>query len=203
MHAYLVTGNDKEAVSEKTRELVEKVSEESYEFPIQKIEEVRNLNSFLRLTLAKPTSIVIRDVHNATTEALNAFLKHLEEPQKNLNFILTASSEEKVLPTVVSRCQVLKIRNSKFEIRNFEREEEFVKLGIGEKFAFIDKMKKREEAVSFLEKLILILHDKLTSGQENLVPMAANLKSAQAALNSLNMNGNVTIHMTKFVISTS
>lgn len=202
MHAYLVTGNDKEAVNEKVEELTKNLSEKSYEFPIQKIEEVRNLNSFLRLTLPRPTSIVIRDVHNATTEALNAFLKNLEEPQKNLKFILTASSEEKVLPTIVSRCQVLKIRNSKLEIRNFEREEEFVKLGIGEKFAFIDKVKKREEAVSFLEKLILILHDKLTSGQENLASMAANLKSAQMALNSLNMNGNVTIHMTKFVLNT-
>ncbi len=202
MHAYLVTGNDKEVVSEKVSELVHKTSEESYEFPIQKIEEVRNLQSFLKLTLAKPTSIVIRDIHNATVEALNAFLKSLEEPQKNVNFILTATSEDKVLPTIVSRCQIIRIKNQESRIGNFEKEEEFLKSPVGEKFAYIDKVKGREEAISFLENVIMLLHDKLKLEKDNFLSLARNLKSAQAALNALSMNGNVTIQMTKFILNT-
>lgn len=50
---------------------------------------------------------IIHNVDNATSEAVNSLLKFLEEPRANILAILTASSVEGVLPTIVSRCQVI------------------------------------------------------------------------------------------------
>jgi len=51
--------------------------------------------------------IVIEDVHTMRVEAANCLLKTLEEPPKNNLLILTAESSREVLPTIVSRCQVI------------------------------------------------------------------------------------------------
>src|SRR4030043_929834 len=46
----------------------------------------------------------------AHTNAANAMLKTLEEPPPQVVVILTAKSVESLLPTIVSRCEVLKLR---------------------------------------------------------------------------------------------
>src|SRR5690625_7732943 len=43
-------------------------------------------------------------------EAVNAFLKLLEEPSENVMFILTSSRPEQLLPTIVSRCQEIRLQ---------------------------------------------------------------------------------------------
>ncbi|SDO47362.1 DNA polymerase III subunit delta' [Desulforhopalus singaporensis] len=51
--------------------------------------------------------VVIEDVHAMRREAANALLKTLEEPPAKNLFILTAESSQEMLPTLVSRCQVI------------------------------------------------------------------------------------------------
>ena len=51
--------------------------------------------------------VVIEDVHAMTTEAANSLLKTLEEPPENNLLILTAEASRELLPTIVSRCQVV------------------------------------------------------------------------------------------------
>ena len=53
---------------------------------------------------------LITDLHLATTEAANALLKTLEEPPPRVILVLTATDIGLLLPTVVSRCQVLALR---------------------------------------------------------------------------------------------
>ncbi|NIA22864.1 MAG: AAA family ATPase [Proteobacteria bacterium] len=48
--------------------------------------------------------IIIRDAHYMTREAQNALLKILEEPPDRVFFILTTANEDKLLPTIISRC---------------------------------------------------------------------------------------------------
>lgn len=201
MHAYLIVGNDSEKISEKISEITQRISKEILVFPIQKIEEVRNLNSFLSLTLPKPTAIIIKDIDQTTTEALNALLKNLEEPQKNVTFILTASSEYKVLPTIVSRCQTIKITNQNSKINNEEEIGNFLESSHGNKLAFIDKIKSRGEAVSFVKDLIFTLHSNLKTSGENLFNTAKKLKAAQKTLTNLEANGNVGLQLTNLVVS--
>lgn len=53
---------------------------------------------------------IIRQMEQATAEAANCLLKTLEEPPSHVILMLTASEAEALLPTIVSRCQVLNLR---------------------------------------------------------------------------------------------
>ena len=53
---------------------------------------------------------IIRQMEQATAEAANCLLKTLEEPPPHVILVLTASEAEALLPTIVSRCQVLNLR---------------------------------------------------------------------------------------------
>lgn len=62
---------------------------------------------------------IINCVENMTTEAINSLLKFLEEPNRNVFAILTTKNVRKVLPTILSRCQVISLRQiDKNEIVN-------------------------------------------------------------------------------------
>ena len=77
-----------------------------------KIDQVRELRR--RAMLAPHRSrykiYIITDAETATPEAANSLLKTLEEPPKHLVLILTASNADALLPTIVSRCQVINLR---------------------------------------------------------------------------------------------
>ena len=49
---------------------------------------------------------VIDEVHMLSKDAFNAFLKTLEEPPKHAVFILATTEKHKILPTILSRCQI-------------------------------------------------------------------------------------------------
>ena len=53
---------------------------------------------------------ILNGVETMTNSAVNALLKFLEEPGKNIYAFLTTENESKVLPTILSRTQVLKLR---------------------------------------------------------------------------------------------
>jgi DNA polymerase-3 subunit gamma/tau len=54
---------------------------------------------------------IIDEVHMLTKEAFNALLKTLEEPPKHVVFILATTEEDKLLDTILSRCQVFRMRS--------------------------------------------------------------------------------------------
>ena len=53
---------------------------------------------------------VLNLIENMTTQAINSILKFLEEPGKNVYAFLTTNNENVILPTIISRCQVLRLR---------------------------------------------------------------------------------------------
>lgn len=82
---------DVKVFPEKDRLVVEdskKIVDESYAKPI----------------MADKKVIIIKNIEEATEEAQNKLLKSLEEPNKNVYYLLTCSFEEKILPTIKSRC---------------------------------------------------------------------------------------------------
>jgi hypothetical protein len=205
MHAYLLigTGNFQPTISN----LAKKLKAEILEYPIPKIEDVRSLNNLIRLSFDKPTLIICQNVHEATEEALNAFLKNLEEPQENIYFALTAPSIRKVLPTVVSRCQIIKTQNSclagrqaKLKTQNFNEVAKFMKMGTGEKLAYTDKIKDRGEAVEFAEKLANFLHSQLHENKVKYTVTAQNAEVAVQLVTRLRGNGNINLQLTNFII---
>lgn len=82
-------------------------SEESF-----KIEEAKELQRNLNLGAfsSKYKIAIIVDAERMTFEAQNSLLKILEEPAKNTILILTTSEKGRVLPTIISRCQILEFR---------------------------------------------------------------------------------------------
>ena len=60
--------------------------------------------SFVKPIFADKKIIIIQNFENSTEEAQNKLLKSLEEPNESVVYILTASSTEKILPTILSRC---------------------------------------------------------------------------------------------------
>ena len=196
MHAYIVLGKNNE---DKVKELINKTSSKPYEFSIEKIEMVRELSQFMKLSLSEKTAIVIREIDKASIEGQNAFLKNLEEPQKNIIFVLTAKQEFGVLQTILSRCQIIRVKDAMHIPKN-ENAQEFLNLSSGEKLSLISNLKKREEALEFLEDFIHNEHKLLTAKGEGLNRVAAHLKIAQSTYDNLNSNGNVTLQLTNFVV---
>ncbi len=90
-------------------------------------------------------------------EAQNAFLKSLEEPQTGTHIIILISDEKKLLPTILSRAQVIQGENSVGESRLDVSE--FLKKNLTDKFAYIEtwtKSKKDEDNVSKTEVIHFI-----------------------------------------------
>jgi DNA polymerase-3 subunit gamma/tau len=71
------------------------------------VEQVRELRENVRYAPAKSRYkiYIIDEVHMLTAAAFNALLKTLEEPPPHVKFIFATTEPQKVLPTIVSRCQ--------------------------------------------------------------------------------------------------
>jgi DNA polymerase-3 subunit delta' len=78
-----------------------------------KVDQIRNLRAKLSLSPyeAERRMALLIDFHQATEQAANALLKTLEEPPPEVVLILTAFSSESLLPTIVSRCEVITLRS--------------------------------------------------------------------------------------------
>ena len=59
---------------------------------------------------------VLNLIENMTTQAINSILKFLEEPGQNVYAFLTTNNENVILPTIISRCQVLRLKQIDKEI---------------------------------------------------------------------------------------
>jgi DNA polymerase-3 subunit gamma/tau len=64
---------------------------------------------------AKYKIYIIDEVHMLTSQAFNAFLKTLEEPPPYAKFILATTERHKILPTILSRCQVFDFHRIRIE----------------------------------------------------------------------------------------
>ncbi len=72
-----------------------------------KIDEVRQLKSEMSRAADGPRVWLMVDVDRMTIPAANSFLKALEEPTPNTFFVLTTNYLHRLLPTVISRCQLV------------------------------------------------------------------------------------------------
>ena len=72
------------------------------------VEDIRKLNEQIRIPpqIGKFKVYIIDEVHMLSLSAFNAFLKTLEEPPKHVIFILATTEKNKIIPTILSRCQI-------------------------------------------------------------------------------------------------
>jgi DNA polymerase-3 subunit gamma/tau len=72
------------------------------------VEDIRSLIEQVRIPpqVGQYSIYIIDEVHMLSTQAFNAFLKTLEEPPKHAIFILATTEKHKIIPTILSRCQI-------------------------------------------------------------------------------------------------
>ncbi|SFU42712.1 DNA polymerase-3 subunit gamma/tau [Pustulibacterium marinum] len=72
------------------------------------VDDIRNLIDQVRIPpqVGKYKVYIIDEVHMLSSAAFNAFLKTLEEPPKHAIFILATTEKHKIIPTILSRCQI-------------------------------------------------------------------------------------------------
>jgi DNA polymerase III subunit gamma/tau len=72
------------------------------------VEDIRNLIDQVRIPpqIGRYSVYIIDEVHMLSQAAFNAFLKTLEEPPRHAVFILATTEKHKIIPTILSRCQI-------------------------------------------------------------------------------------------------
>jgi DNA polymerase III subunit gamma/tau len=72
------------------------------------VDDIRNLTDQVRIPpqIGKFSVYIIDEVHMLSSSAFNAFLKTLEEPPAHAMFILATTEKHKIIPTILSRCQI-------------------------------------------------------------------------------------------------
>ena len=81
------------------------------------VDDIRNLIEQVRIIpqQGRYSVFVIDEVHMLSPAAFNAFLKTLEEPPKHAIFILATTEKHKIIPTILSRCQIYDFNRIKVE----------------------------------------------------------------------------------------
>lgn len=82
-----------------------------------KVEDIRSLNEQVRIPpqIGKYSIYIIDEVHMLSSAAFNAFLKTLEEPPAHAIFILATTEKHKIIPTILSRCQIFDFNRIRVE----------------------------------------------------------------------------------------
>ncbi len=203
MHAHLLIGKDEGALAKQVKAISKQVGAQVFEFSLQKIADVRELAKFTNLSHTQKYLVYIKDINKASVEALNAFLKNLEEPQENISFVLTAETESSVLPTIVSRCEVTKIKGETLDSKTIKEMANFMGMETAEKLAHLANIKDRGEAITFLSNLIFAAHETIGAGGKDLSTPAKIAKSATETKARIEANGNVNLQLTNFAIQTN
>ena len=81
------------------------------------VEDIRNLTEQVRVPpqIGNFKVFIIDEAHMLTTSAFNAFLKTLEEPPSHAIFILATTEKNKIIPTILSRCQIYDFKRIKIK----------------------------------------------------------------------------------------
>jgi len=223
----LITGSDFNERLEKAFELTEKFLgrksannpdflfvEEKDSIKIEQIREIqKELNLKPAFSLAKV--VLLSEAEKITLPAQHSLLKILEEPPGNAVIILVTQNKKMLLPTIISRCQIIRLKQSvlRKEDSNFEEQSKFLKNVLlsspGKRLMLIENFQGREEAVDFCQKQLIFLRDLLRaqifSGEEKSSLKKSQilrlLKSFQKGINFLKANVNPKLLVENLLLS--
>ncbi|CAN5302954.1 hypothetical protein BH10PAT2_BH10PAT2_2720 [soil metagenome] len=134
-----------------------------------KIEQIREMSAemmlrpFQGIGELKQAIFVICKIELASVPAQNALLKSLEEPPAHVQFLLTSTQPQRVLPTILSRVQLVKSDFTKvaFHKAGSPKQVEIATLGLQSYTTLMEmagSYKEKPEAILFLKELLNTLH---------------------------------------------
>lgn len=127
------------------------------------VEQIRKIKEFLSIKSYTPKGkiVVLENGENLNNQAQNALLKSVEELHEDNLFLIGATTEDKFLPTILSRCEIVRVKGQGSRVKGEPQIQEIDKLlnsTIGERFEYIEKLKDKED---FLRELIHHFHRRL------------------------------------------
>ena len=154
----------------------------------------------------------IKDIEKMTEQAANSLLKFLEEPEDDIIAILSCKNISAVLPTIISRCQQIKLIGQSENIEIEQNEElihivaEYVRRYINKphlaNIYVLEKLKTKDDIVEFFKHLSIKINNSYT---ENNLHDALNISRVQEkvllAVTDLNSNVNATLVLEKFLFT--
>lgn len=161
--------------------------------------------SIKKLLIEKPFGggnrlVVLKQIEKATPEAANALLKILEEPPPTTFIILTTANTNKIIPTILSRCQIISEINSTGMLKEKTAEkiglflETLISLPLSERMDFWPKsIKSKDDAVPFLNNIIIYIDGYLKTDHSQLgskKDLSRMISKCSAALKYLESNVN-------------
>lgn len=133
------------------------------------VEDIRNLTEQVRIPpqIGKYKVYIIDEVHMLSSQAFNAFLKTLEEPPKHAKFILATTEKHKIIPTILSRCQIFDFKRLSIadisNYLNFVANQEDIKVEQEALNLIADKSDgAMRDALSLFDRLVSSSEKKLT-----------------------------------------
>lgn len=144
------------------------------------IDDVRELKEAVHtMPYESPKKVyIIDEVHMLTKEAFNALLKTLEEPPEHVVFILATTEEEKLLDTILSRCQVFRMRSPSRSVlaktvTDIAKKEGFELAPDAADLIALAADGSFRDALSVMQKVLLASDDKIGSADEVAVIIGA------------------------------
>jgi DNA polymerase-3 subunit delta' len=174
--------------------------EKNVNIPVDEIREMQN-NLYLKPFEGKKKVVIITEVENMHPSSANSLLKTLEEPPKDSHLILTTTDINRLLPTVVSRCQQIRFSkipslliekrlNERYQIPS-DKASFYAKISNGSLGKALDYIQGEKENIR--NDAILLLE---TSGESNTGKI---IDKVDEFLNSWNKNS--ILEMFEFLIS--
>jgi hypothetical protein len=177
------------------------------------IDEIKNLHGkiFLKPIKSEMKVVILDQAHLLTTEAQNALLKVLEEPPQHTAIILSTDSTEQLLPTILSRCQIISLTPGELELDEVEKREleNFIdnlpEMKTGEKLKKAEELAKdKDQAIEWVGKSILVLREKMLlkiseahpAGSETNILIIKSFQNLHNLLKTTNVNPRFAIENT-------
>lgn len=211
VHAYLIVSND----SAKRTELINYIISElkclssdisklesanlSGKKGEIKVEEMRNFFHQINLSpIGKIRVAIINDCEKLNASSGNILLKSLEEPNGNIVFVLS-SKTDKVLPTIRSRCQIIKIPGYPKPSANSDSYLEILDKDFFELSNELETIIKDERSAEFLDDLEIHFRERLI--KEKTIQTVAAIKKINQARKDISSNANLRLTLESLILS--
>ncbi len=180
MQSFIIISKNRE----KAREFVKKMADENkiskfdiYSYETEKAIGIGDVKSLSKQIFLKPMQgdkkmVVLEAFFGMTIDSQNAFLKVLEEPPFSTTILILANSNF-FLPTILSRCKLIELDRELILEKDEEQKlleilESLKSTGVGEKLKLAqDLSKDKENALQFIEKLIIIAREKMINNEKH------------------------------------
>jgi DNA polymerase III gamma/tau subunit len=150
------------------------INQEGESIGIDVIRELKQQLAYGTYQANQTRYVIFLNAHLTTVSAQNALLKTLEEPPVNSQIILVTHMVEKLLPTIRSRCQIIRVEAEDQKVdRNKESEittlyEAVIQGNMGARISLASSYKEREDALVLCNQLLRYLHNQLRNPNSKL-----------------------------------